>query len=359
MIEAIEIIAGVSLLVWMLADVFESVVVPRPTPGVRPSTIISRLLWPRWRAAGERRVNADARERLLGQFAPLVLVLLLVVWGTGLMVGYGLLFHALRDELRPPPPDLPTAIYFAATSLLTIGFGDITPVEAPARVLAIAAGGTGLGIVALAISFLFSLYASFQRREALVVTLDARAGAPPSGVRLLETYAREAMLERLGDTFLAWERWSAEVLDSHVSYPILTFFRSTHDNESWVSALGAVLDAATLVVTTLADGPRGPARMMSAAGNHLVEDLTHYFGLEHDHEVGVEREEFVEARARLADAGYRLADEESSWRAFTETRAAYAGSLNALARQWAVPPSLWIGDRSYLPHRHVAEPLAR
>ncbi len=350
MIEALEFVAGLALVLWILTDVFQSVVVPRPTPGLRPATLLGRFAWSRWRALGLAQASSEAREKILGQFAPLLLVVLLIVWIVGLMVGYGLMLDALRSELRPEPRDLLAAIYFAGTSLLAIGFGDIVALDPPARLVAVAAAASGLGVVALAISFVFSLFASFQRREALVVTLDQRAGAPPSGVRLLETYARERMVDRLADTFLDWERWAAEVLDSHVSYPILTYFRSTHDNESWVSALGAVLDAATLVVTTVDDGPSGPARMMWGAGNHLVEDLTNYFRLPHDDEVGVERAEFDDARARLADAGYRLRDPEASWQAFSETRASYAPQLNALARFWAVPPSLWIGDRSYLPH---------
>ena len=349
MIEAIELALGLLLVVWILNDVFQSVVVPRPTPGIRPTTILTRLTWPRWRAIGLARAG-EGRERFLGQYASLLLMTMLVVWIFGLMVGYGLVLAALHSELRPEPADVLSAVYFAATSLLTIGFGDIVAMEPPARIIAVVSGATGLGVVALAISFLFSLFASFQRREALVVTLDQRAGAPPSGVQLLETMAIKRMRDGLGPMFAEWERWAAEVLDSHVSYPILAYFRSTHDNESWVSAIGAVLDAATLVVTTIEDGPYGPARMLVGAGNHLVEDLTNFFRLAHQRECGVERAEFDEARARLSSAGYALRDADESWRAFSETRATYAGGLNELAKYWAVPPALWVGDRSYLPH---------
>jgi hypothetical protein len=348
-IEPLEIIVGAVLVLWVLNDVFQSVVVPRPTPGVRPTTILTRATWPAWRAIGISRAG-DARERFLGQYASLLLMATLWTWILGLIVGYGVVLAGLHGELRPEPGDALAAIYFAATSLLTIGFGDIVAMEPPARFVSIVAGATGLGVVALAISFLFSLFASFQRREALVVTLDQRAGAPPSGVQLLETMAIKRMRDGLGPMFAEWERWAAEVLDSHVSYPILAYFRSTHDNESWVSAIGAVLDAATLVVTTIDGGPYGPARMLIGAGNHLVEDLTRFFGLRRDPDTGVERGEFEEARARLADAGYELRGADESWRAFSETRAMYAGGLNELAKYWAVPPALWVGDRSYLPH---------
>ena len=349
MIEPIEFVIGVVLVLWMLNDVFESVVVPRPTYGIRPTTILTRITWPAWRRVGLSR-SGDGREHFLGQYASLILVTILAVWIAGLIVGYGLVIGAVSSELRPAPTDVLGALYFAATSMLTIGFGDVVAVGPMARAVAIVAAVTGLGLVALAISFLFSLFASFQRREALVVTLDQRAGAPPSGVQLLETMARKRMRDGLGPMFADWERWAAEVLDSHVSYPILAYFRSTHDNESWVSAIGAVLDAATLVATTVEDGAYGPARMLVSAGEHLVEDLTNFFRLPHGHDCGVERDEFEAARARLRSAGYALRDADDSWRQFSETRATYAAGLNELAKYWAVPPALWVGDRSYLPH---------
>jgi len=239
-------------------------------------------------------------------------------------------------------------MYFAGTSVLTIGFGDLVATSGLARLVALAAGASGLGTIALAISFLFSLYTSFQRREVLVVMLDARAGAPPSGVSLLEAYAKLGIMKDLPAFFADWERWSAEVLDSHQAYPMLAYFRSSHDNESWVSALGAVLDAATLALTTVVDAPRGPAQLMFSIGRHAVEDLSRIFRIDGGREVGVERYEFDEARERLAMAGYTLLGPEESWVAFSKIRSQYAGALNDMARWWAAPPTQWIGDRSYI-----------
>lgn len=352
MVELIEGAVGAALVIWILNDVFQSVVVPRPTPGIRPTTILTRVTWPLWRGLGQARSSSAERDRVLAQYAPLLLVALLGLWILGLIFGYGLILHAVRSQVTPAPADVFEAAYLAGTSLLTIGFGDMVGAGPAARAVTIVAAASGLGVMALSISFIFSLFASFQRREALVVTLDQRAGAPPSGVRLLETMAHEGMRDDLARLFADWEHWAGEVLDTHVAYPILAFFRSSHDNESWVGALGAVLDAATLVVTTVEDGPKGPAKMLWAAGNHLVEDMALLFRLPHDDELGVERSEFDDARARLAAAGYHLAEAEASWRAFGKVRASYASSLNALARHWSAPPALWIGDRSLLPHKH-------
>jgi len=145
--------------------------------------------------------------------------------------------------------------------------------------------------------------------------------------------------------------WSSEVLESHLAYPILAYFRSSHDNESWVSAIGAVLDATVLVLTTVEDVPRGPAKLMYSVGTHLVEDLSWFFRTSHMHEVGIERFEFDQACERLVTAGFTMTDREIAWGKFSELRSAYAVPLNEMGRYWSIPPTLWIGDRSYLPHR--------
>lgn len=353
----LEILAGVVLAVWVLNDVFTTVILPRPAPArYRPAGLLTRWSWRVWRRYAEATSTPDRREQRLGIFAPAIVMVLLGVWIVLLICGFGLVMHALSAEIKPPLPDLGAALYFAAISLLTIGYGDFVPVEGPARAVSVAAGGVGLGIVALTITYLFSLYANFQRRELQVVTLDARAGAPPSGIALLETCAAfDDDAKELGQIFEEWERWAAEVLESHLAYPILMFFRSTHDHESWVSAIGAVLDAATLMLTTVEGGPRGQASATRGIGTHLVEDIGRFFRfITRDRPIEgpmIERGEFEDARARLRAAGYVLVpDADASWTEFARLRADYAGPLNALARYFDVPPAQWIGDRSYVLH---------
>ena len=342
---------GLLFVAAVLWDVFQTVVVPRPSPGrLRIARHLARISWRITRGVALRSSNPRRREGMLGVFAPALVVLLLVVWVVVLLLGFGLLIYALRDELRPQPANLGEAMYAAGTALLTIGFGDFVPTGTGARLISLVAAGTGLGIVALVITYLFSLYGAFQRREVHVVMLDARAGAPPSGVALLETYARLGIVDELPDLFASWEVWTAEVLDSHVAYPILGFFRSSHDNESWVSSVGAVLDAATLVLTAVEGVPRGHAEMMAAMGEHLVEDVGQTYGFENEPGAGIARAEFEEARQRLADAGYALADADRAWRNFSARRSHYAARLNLLAEQWVSPPSQWIGDRAPLGH---------
>jgi len=349
----LEGLAGGLLVGVVLLDVFNSVIVPRPTVrGTLLSRSIIRPGWRGWRALGTRVSGVNKREAMLAIFPPMALVLVLIAWVILLAVGFGLLIYALHGDFRPNPGILGST-YVAAASLFGVGQSAFAPAGRAARVVIPIINAAGLGTIALVITFLFSLYANFQRREARVVMLDARAGAPPSGVTLLETYAQLQMLERLPEFFSRWEVWSAEVLDSHLAYPILTYFRSSHDNESWISALGAVLDAATLMVSTIDAVPMGTAKMMVGMGAHLVEDISNQFNLPNDGGIGVEREEFEDARQRLAAAGFTLKDDaDSAWAKFTKMRGVYASRLNAMAHAWATPPALWIGDRSTLRIRH-------
>jgi hypothetical protein len=350
--QIFEVLVGLELVISILVDIFLTVVVPRRSPRFGRLLRISRYvvfrLWIPVRAFGMRFGDAQRREAILGSFGALAVILLLIMWVAGLVVGYGLLLDAMREQIKPVPENVLASLYFAGTSLLTLGFGDYTAVGGLARVTTLVAAATGLGIFATVITLLFTLYGSFQRREVAVVVLEAGAGAPPSGVTLLETYALAGILDDLPRVFETWQAWAAEVLDSHLAYPVLAYFRSSHDNDSWISSLGAVMDAATLVLTTIEDGPKGWAKLSRAVGGHCLEDLVMYFRLPADQEVGVERAEFEEACHRLARAGFRIRESDEAWDAFSRMRAEYAGRVNALARFWATPPAQWIGDRSPL-----------
>jgi Ion channel len=339
--EIVAFVLGALLLALTLWDLFETVVVPRPTPGrFRIARYAVRGSWLAIRAVGQGRSDR-MRDMLFGIFGPAAAIMLLVLWLGGLILGYGLVLYAIRDQLSPLP-SFGSTIYFAATSVLTLGFGDIMANGALARILVITAAATGLGVVALVVTFLFSLYGSYQRREIDVVTLQATAGAPPSAVALLEAYARLDLVDRLPEFFIDWQHWSAEVLDSHVAYPLLGFFRSSHDNLSWISALGSVLDASSLVITTINGIPRGEAELARRVGSHLVEDVSN-LGFRHGMPGTLERADFDAAWTRLADVGYRLEPADTAWPRFEAARAMYAPRLEEMANYWATPATSWLG----------------
>jgi len=343
--ELVLVLLGLLLLSLTLWDVFETIVVPRPTPGwFRIGRYLVRSTWRVVRAfAGPGPDRSAAAERALGLFAPAATIMLLVAWLAALFVAFGLILFGLRDQLEPQPPNIGTAIYFAASSVLTIGYGDIVATGTLARIAVVAAAVCGLGIVALVVTFLFSLYGSYQRREAPVVLLQAKAGSPLSAVVLLENLARFDLSDHLPQFFGEWERWIVEVLDSHVAYPLLGYFRSSHDNLSWISALGTVLDTATLVLTTVTDVPRGEAKLFKRMGTHLVEDIFN-LGFRAGQPIGLEREAFDAACDRLAEAGYTLVPRDEAWAHFEAARDTYSARLEAMASFWAAPAAQWLGD---------------
>ncbi len=339
-------LAGAALVFASLSDVFQSVIVPRSVGWrLRGSRFISRDGWRMWREAAMRIGDAERREDTLALFAPALLVTLLAYWVLAQVLGYGLLFWALRDGLRPSP-HVGGAIYFAGASLLTIGYGDIVPTVWYTRVLSLLAAAGGLGTVATVTTFLFQTFAAFQKREAFIVTISERTGAPPSGVEFLARHVKLRLMDDVGPILRSAQQWIAEVMETHLAYPALTYFRSSHDDESWVGTLGAILDASTLLITTVDLDHRGQAEMTARLGTHLVRDFHGFFRLPTEDAVGVEYDEFVAAYRALRELGTPLHPLEDAWPAFSAKRAQYASQLDAMARWWRIPPARWIGDRS-------------
>jgi hypothetical protein len=353
-------VLGAFIVFAMLRDVFQSVIVPRATDRrLRFSLYVNRGLWSIWPAIAWKIHDDDRREDFFATYAPFAMVTLLGFWVVGLIFGYGLLFFALHGQMSPQPVNLWTAIYFAGTTMLTIGYGDYTGHTGLAHFISLAAGISGLSVVAVLTAFLFAVFGSFQRREVFVTFLGSRSGSPPSGMGLLTVHAFNGILSDLPQLFMQGQQWTSEVMESHLAYPILAFFRSSHDYESWVGALGSLLDAATMLLTTTEDGKQhGQARIMYWTGRHLVHDFVNYFALKTTEGVGIEKYEFLQARLRLAELGFKLSEEEASWTAFSELRATYAPGLSAMANFWRIPPLQWIGDRSLVTVKHIREQMA-
>ncbi|MCY7417316.1 MAG: hypothetical protein LH650_02255 [Chloroflexi bacterium] len=154
-------------------------------------------------------------------------------------------------------------------------------------------------------------------------------------------------MHRLPELFLAWERWGVEVLDSHVAYPLLGYFRSSHENLSWISAVGTVLDAASLILTTIEGVPRGEAKLFKRVGTHLVEDIQN-LGHGAGEQTPLARSDFELVCDRLGDAGYSLASRDEAWPAFQAARGTYAAGLESMARYWATPANSWLGGAAAL-----------
>jgi hypothetical protein len=351
-VDGLEVAVGCLLLLTTGYDVFQSVVMPRPAVGrIRFSASLIRHAWNPWRDVAMRLPRAHRREAALAVFAPMTVVVLLILWGFTFIVGYALVLNGLHNGLRPDPGSFGGTLFFSAGTLLSFSVHGIEPAATVTNVVTSLEAATGFGLFALVVSLLFSLFTAFQRRETAVVALDALAGAPPTGVQLLEMCAKFGMLDQLAATFTAWQAWTADVLETHLAYPILFYFRSSHDNEAWSNSFGAVMDAAVLLLSVVEGGPQGQARLMYNIGDHFITDMWRNLGFHVDQVSVVERGEFEEAADRLERAGYTLRDRDAGWHGFDELRSHYGDWLIRVSRSLAVPPAPWIGDRSYLPHR--------
>jgi hypothetical protein len=343
---------GIVLIALTLLDVFSTIVVPRSSSRrFRLTRVLFTNFWRPWRWIGVRIRTRAGRERFLAVAAPGFLFVLLAVWAFLVMVGYALVLWSpmFADGIHAPihgGASFATCLYFSGTSLFTIGFGDVVATGAT-RAVVIAEGATGLGLVAVVIAYLPVLYASFNRREVGIMLLDARAGSPPSGPELLRHASEAHDKQGLATLFAEWERWAADILETHLSYPLLAFFRSPHDNTSWVTSLGAVLDAATLILSTMDKEPLPGAQTFYRTGVHAVEDLFFYFRVQERRPM-IERSEFEDVLRDFKDLGIPVRPPDDAWERFKTMRKAYGGRLDALAVLVAAPPAQWIGDRSSL-----------
>ena len=269
------------------------------------------------------------------------------------MLGYALIFSGLHDGSVRSPNSFGTTCLFSAGAMLSFAVGGIEATGIATRDVTAIEAASGFGLFALVISLLFSLFSSFQRRETAVVALDALAGAPPSGVQLLEHCAADDMPEQLMATFDEWRLWTVDVLESHLSYPLLFYFRSSHDNEAWANSFGAVMDAATLVLSTVDGVPAGHARLMYKVGHSPRRRHALYFKYAERRRRarGGARGVGRRRRARLRKAGYRLRETERRVGAVQQP----SHQVRVLVeRDHQVPgraPGAMDRDRSYLPHR--------
>jgi hypothetical protein len=352
LLSSIELLLGLAILGVTFYDLFQTVVLPRPAVRkVQLARYVVRPMWRAWRWIFNRGTRIDRSEARLAAFGPIALMTLFLIWALALVIGYSLIIEALNLEFRPALNNYATAFYVSASTLVPLAYGDFVPEEGFARLLIVIESATGVAFAALAITLLFELYNSFREREESVVALDALAGAPPSAVQLLETAADRGMDGELAKTFDDWQEWSAMVLESHLAYPLLVFFRSSHDNEAWINSLGAVMDTAALIMSSTEDASRGAAKLMFTVGNHLVEDMAWVFRIKTADSPIIERSEYDAAIARMRAAGYVVTDGDANWTKFSHFRAKYASVLNQIAQLLVAPPAQWVGDRTYLPHR--------
>lgn len=340
-------VAGILLLLIVLWDAFETMVLPRRvTRQFRLARFFYRSLWKIWLAVGRSLPGKKERETFLSFFGPLSLLLLLCFWATSLILSFGLLQYSLGSAVESSgrTTNVFTYLYLSATTFFTLGIGDVTPHSQGARALTAVESGVGFGFLAIVIGYLPVIYQSFSRREVSIAMLDARAGSPPTAGELLRRHSYPQGLNELQKLLAEWERWSAELLESHLSYPVLAYFRSQHDNQSWLAALTAILDTCALLMTGAEGACQRQAELTFAIARHAVVDLSQVFNAppKAPERERLPIENLQKLRANLAALGMPLREGAASEQRLAQLRSLYEPYVASLARFLNVKLPAWI-----------------
>jgi hypothetical protein len=353
------LIAGLLLCLSAVLDAFQTIILPRrPVGRLRITRFFYLATWTPWAAVARNTRNAKVREQIYSIYGPGSLLFLLMIWALLLVTGFALIFFSMGSPFLDAMATanhlghLRTDLYVSGTTLLTLGLGDVVPRTLAARVLIIFESGTGLGLVALVIGYVPVLYGSFSRREISVALLDGRAGSPPTSSELLRRHAFTGGQEALVVLLIEWERWSAEILESHISYPILCYYRSQHDNQSWLSALTAVLDSCALLISVVPGIASRQAQLTFAMSRHALVDLGHVFQLEKEQGEWLARggpnrlppQSFDLLCDSMVESGLRLCGDPEAPARLHALRALYEPHAQALADYLGMPLPGWVPE---------------
>ncbi len=353
----LALISGFLLLAVVLLDAFQTIILPRrPVGHLRITHLFFVLTWSPWRAAVSLLRSRAHREHLFSVYGPLSLLILFLLWALLLTAGFAFVFFGLRipfhDAMLTSHSEwarLRSCLYVSGTTLFTLGLGDVTPQSHVARFLTVLEAGTGLGFVALVIGYVPVLYSSFSQREILVALLDARAGSPPAAGELLLRHNFQGGGQALRRLLAEWERWCAEMLETHISYPILCYYRSQHDNQSWLASLTTILDTCVLLIALLDGEETRQAQLTFAIGRHILVDLGHVFSREAEEArlreaplVRLEEGEFGRLCSALRETGYTPSADREASRRLNALRKLYEPNACALADYLCVALPQWL-----------------
>src|SRR5450755_2616295 len=343
---------GGGLILWaVLLDAFETVVLPRRvTRHFRLTAWFYRNTWIPWMRVARRIQTEVRRQSFLGYFGPLSLILLLGFWAGGLILGFALMQFGLGEHIHinNEPITFGMLMYHSGETFFTLGYGDILPNSGPARALSVLEAGMGFAFLGVVIGYIPVVYASFSRREIQISMLDARAGSPPSALELLLRLAGTSedpgVDQRVLDEVLReWERWAGELLESHISYPVLSFFRSQHSNQSWLGALTTMLDVTSLVLTGIEGVHPGQAKLTFAMARHAAVDLAQVVNAKYDATAAdrLPAADLTALRDALAAAGLRLRSDEYGRDKLAKLRSMYEPYVHSTARNLMLTLPPW------------------
>jgi hypothetical protein len=340
-------LAGVVLFLLVAWDAFEAIILPRRvTRKFRLTRFYYRCTWTSWKALARGISSPKRREAFLGFYGPISLLFLIGVWAIGLVLSFGMLQYGAGSavNLTGQTTSLSTDLYLSGTTFFTLGLGDVVPRSGLARLLVVAEAGFGFGFLAVVIGYLPFIYGAFAEREVDISLLDSRAGTPPTAGELLRRHSFPNGHESLRALLKDWELWCAQLMESHLSYPVLAYFRSQHDNQSWIASLTAILDTCALTIASIDQPCAKQAELTFAIARHAVVDLSQVFSatpraLPQDR---LPYAELLRLRSKLTQHGLKLRDTPEADGKLTELRSMYEPYVFALANHLsqALPP--WI-----------------
>jgi voltage-gated potassium channel Kch len=338
---------GVALILIVLGDAFETIILPRRvTRQVSLARIYYRFTWMSWARMIRWLFGGKRQATYLSFYGPLSLIVLLMLWATGLIIGFGLVHWGSGSIIKSPygPVSFGTYLYLSGTTFFTLGIGDVVPITTFGRGLVAFEAGMGFGFLALVIGYLPVLNQSFSRREVNISLLDARAGSPPTAGELLRRHSHDRGMEDLRQLFHEWERWSAELLESHLSYPVLAYYRSQHDNLSWLEALTAILDASAFVTVAIEGPCERQAELTFAITRHAIVDLAQIFSCQprKPRQDRLPPDKLEALRSALSTAGMKLREGRAVEQRLSELRRMYEPYAYSLSQHMHIPIPPWV-----------------
>jgi hypothetical protein len=350
-VHIVGVVFGLIIIWVVLLDAFETVVLPRRVRRhFRLTAWFYRQTWIPWRNIARRIRTVSRQQNFLGYFGPLSLILLLGFWACGLIFGFALVQYGIggHEQLSGEPLTFGKIIYHSGETFFTLGYGDIVPTSGGARALSVIEAGMGFAFLGVVIGYIPVVYASFSRREIQISMLDSRAGSPPSATELLVRLAGRSddpgVDQRVLDEVLRdWERWAGELLESQISYPVLSFFRSQHSNQSWLGALTTMLDVTSLVLTGIEGVHPGQAKLTFAMARHAAVDLAQVVNARYD-SAAPERlpdAELLAMREALGAAGLRLRDDDYAADKLVKLRSMYEPYVHSTGRNLMLTLPPW------------------
>ena len=339
-------ILGLILLLTTLWDAFETIILPRRvTRKYRFVRLFYRVYWTIWSAIHNLIRSPKLRDRHLSYFGPLSLLMLFATWASSLLFAFALLHWGAGSALNVArgSPSFRADLYMSGTTFFTLGLGDVIPNSPLARVITVAESGVGFGFLAVVISYLPTLYGAFSSRELNISLLDARAGSPPTAAELLRRHVGLANTNVLTQYLREWEIWSAQLMESHLSYPVLCYFRSQHDNQSWLAGFTMVLDLSALIVAYGTGEAKWQARLTFAISRHAVVDLAEVLRVSPAHLLKnrLPPEDIAQVRKLLIQTGAAGECAESGDAKLLELRKMYEPYLNGLSTRLLMPLPSW------------------